>query len=174
FCVTSTELGNAARGTCMGLFTVGKTFNDYFAAKDGTRQRDDFVLLGQEVEQGWLVYFTEDTPVIINGKEYVIPSTSIDLRTIKANPNNTTYYVYVVQDYGQAFYRIYETQQTATMTRMYIGTIVTGDNQIKSINITKRSRLGKYQISDRKAGSSIPVSTGHPFKKGYWDWSSDN
>ncbi|WP_368874831.1 hypothetical protein [Proteus mirabilis] len=174
FCVTSVALGDGARGTCMGLFTVGKTFDDYFAAKDGTRERDDFVLLGQEVEQGWLVYFTEDTPVIINGREYTIPATSIDLRTIKANPKNTTYYVYVVQDHGQAFYRIYEGQQNATMTRMYIGTIVTGENQIKSINITKRSRLGKYQISDRVAGSSIPVSTGHPFKKGYWDWSSDN
>lgn len=127
------------------------------------------VLLSQTVEQGWILYFAEPIPIILGGREYTIPITSIDLRTIKANPASTTFYVYIeAVDATTAKYTISATELTATTSRMYIGTVVTNTSQINQINITKRSGINKYQISATKAGSSIPVSTGLPQQAGNW------
>lgn len=173
FCLMNDPISSNAKGTNLVFRAIGKTTEEYMAGKNGG-QLDNYVLVSQEVEKGWNVYFTEETPVILNGREFIIPNTSIDLRTVKANPANTTFWVYVEQEGDGCEYKIYTEGKPATWKRMYIGYITTSDNQIKNININKRSRLGIYQLSDRKAGTSIPVSTGHPFKNGYWDWSNNN
>lgn len=172
-CILNSGYTNTAKGTNSIFRVVGKTAQDYLDNMGGAGL-GNYVLISQEVEQGWNVYFTEETPVILNGREFNIPSTSIDLRTIKSNPANTTYWVYIEQEGDKCEYKIYTTAKPATWKRMYIGYITTNDTQLQIINITKRSRFNIYQISDRQAGTSIPVSTGHPFKKGYWDWSNDN
>ncbi|ANH51482.1 putative virion structural protein [Erwinia phage vB_EamM_Simmy50] len=127
------------------------------------------VLLSQTVEQGWILYFAEEIPVILNGREYTLPITSIDLRNVKANPASTTFFVYIeAVDATTAKYTISATELAAATTRMFIGTVATNTSQINTINVTKRSGLNKYQISAVKAGSSIPVSTGLPFQRGNW------
>jgi hypothetical protein len=127
------------------------------------------ILISQTVEQGWILYFAEPIPIILGGREYTIPITSVDLRTVKANPASTTFYVYIeVVDATTAKYTISATELTALTTRMFVGTVVTNTSQINTINITKRSGINKYQISATKAGSSIPVSTGLPQQKGNW------
>ncbi|AUG86127.1 putative virion structural protein [Erwinia phage vB_EamM_Desertfox] len=127
------------------------------------------VLISQTVEQGWILYFAEEIPVILNGREYTLPITSIDLRNVKANPASTTFFVYIeAVDVATAKYTISATELAAATTRMFIGTVATNTSQINTINVTKRSGLNKYQISAVKAGSSIPVSTGLPFQRGNW------
>ena len=118
------------------------------------------------------MYFTEQVPVILNGREGIAPITSIDLTTVKSNPANSTFYVYVVENNGAMAYRITATEETPTINKMYVGTIVTSGNAINNIQLKKRSRIGIYQVSDTRSGTSIPVSTGMPFQIGDWSWDS--
>lgn len=157
-------------GTILAVIPMGTTEAAFDAWSYGVKT-GRFVVMAQEVEQGWIVYFTEEVPVILNGREGIAPITAIDLTTVKANPANTTFYVYVVENNGAMTYRIVTTEEAPTINKMFIGTIVTTGSAISNIALKKRSRIGIYQISDTNSGSSIPVSTGMPFQVG--DWSFD-
>ncbi|QZA70802.1 hypothetical protein AH06_18 [Erwinia phage AH06] len=158
----------AAQGPC--AIVLAQQGESYDALMNwGITGKTASVLISQTVEQGWILYFAEEIPVILNGREYTMAITSVDLRNIKASPGNTTYYVYIeVVDALTAKYTVSATELAATTTRMYIGQVVTNSSQINTINITKRSGINKYQISATKMGSSIPVSTGLPFQSGNW------
>lgn len=158
-------------GTLMGVLPMGVTATD-FIGFDTADKSKRFVLMAQEVKQGWIVYFTEEVPVILNGREGLAPLTSIDLSTVKANPANSTFYVYVVEANGAMSYRITATEEAPTINKMFIGTIITSGNAINNIILRKRSRIGIYQLSDTRSGTSIPVSTGLPFQIGDWSWDS--
>lgn len=132
------------------------------------------LLASQDVAQGFVVYFTEETPVILSGKSFTLSVTNIDLSTIKANPANTTFNVYVQMVEGTAQYLITEEVIAETGTTAYntlwIGTITTNSLQISSINIQKRSRLDVFGPSIQPAGSSFPVSSGLPSGTGSAQW----
>lgn len=157
--------------TAMALLPMGSTEADWNSFNYNIKT-NRFIIMAQEVKQGWIVYFTETVPVILNGREGTAPITSIDLTTVKANPSNTTFYVYVVENNGVMTYRIAATEEAPTINKMFIGTIVTTGNAIGNIQLRKRSRIGIYQISDTQTGTSIPVSTGLPFQIGDWSWDS--
>lgn len=159
---------DAAVGPC--AIVLASQGTDYNVIKSLQRSGlPKMILISQTVEQGWILYFAEPIPIILGGREYTIPITSIDLRDIKANPASSTFYVYIeVVDASTAKYTISTTELTATTSRMFIGTVATNTSQINTINITKRSGINKYQISATKAGSSIPVSTGLPQQTGNW------
>jgi hypothetical protein len=170
-CIVDNDISGASYGTILGLQPMGTTEAQWLATSYNARA-NRFAIMAQEVKQGWIVYFTEDVPVILNGREGTAPITSIDLTTIKANPANSTFYVYVVENNGAMSYRITATEEAPTINKMYIGTIVTSGNAISNIMLKKRSRIGIYQISDTRSGTSIPVSTGMPFQIGDWSWDS--
>ncbi|QXO09981.1 hypothetical protein pEaSNUABM37_00020 [Erwinia phage pEa_SNUABM_37] len=165
------DMAGQTFGTLMGVLPMGNTVADFNSFNAGDKT-DRFVIMAQEVKQGWMIYFTEEVPVILNGREGTAPITAIDLTTVKANPANTTFYCYAVETNGVMSYRITATEEAPTINKMYIGTIVTSGNAISNIRLNKRSRIGIYQISDTKSGTSIPVSTGLPFQRGDWSWDS--
>ena len=165
------DMSGQTFGTLLGVLPMGTTAATFQAFNNGDKS-SRFVIMAQEVKQGWIVYFTEDVPVILNGREGTAPVTSIDLTTVKANPANSTFYVYVVETNGVMSYRITATEEAPTINKMFIGTIVTSGNAISNIVLKKRSRIGIYQISDTRSGTSIPVSTGMPFQIGDWSWDS--
>lgn len=128
------------------------------------------VLTSQDVAQGWLVYFTEITPVILNGQYLQIQPVTFDLTTIQANPANSTFYVYVTTNNGVASYVISTTPQAETVNNMFIGTIVTGASSITAINLYKVSRIDKYRLATTPQGSAISVSSGNPDVAGHLNW----
>lgn len=168
-CFLDADLIGPSYNTVMAMLPLGTTEAAWDAFKINNKA-NRFAIMAQEVEQGWRVYFTEDVPVILNGREGTAAISSIDLTTVKANPANTTFYVYVVENHGVMSYRIVTTEETPTISKMYIGTIVTSGSAISNIKLNKRSRIGIYQLSDTRAGMSIPVSTGLPFQVGDWSW----
>lgn len=127
------------------------------------------VLISQEVAQGWSVYFTEPTPVIVNGIPAVIAQASFDLTTIKADPTNTTFYVYVSLVGGVASYDIRSSYVAEDNTFMLIGTIVTGTQGITSMNIEKVTKFAGYRLSATPLGKSIPVTAGLPSRESHID-----
>lgn len=132
-------------------------------------EADAVVLISQEVAQGWILYFTEDTPVIINGWSGVLASTSIDLTTVDADPANTTFYVYAENTGSTFVYRVYLTYTEPAQNQLYLGTVVTGNNGIAAINISKVTEFAGKRILTTPTGGSIPASPGLPSQVGALD-----
>lgn len=149
----------------------GTTIADY---NNWTAQGAPINVVSQDVAQGFIVYFTEETPVILSGKAFTLPITSINLTTVKANPANTLFHVYVKMEQGNAKYVITTDVISETGTTAYnifwIGTIQTNSLQISNVNIQKRSRLDIFGASLEAAGSSFPVSYGLPSQTGTINW----
>lgn len=153
-------LGNGIGGTAIIFRSTGKTIAEYNSwTVTGTK-----MLLSQMVAQGWIVYFTEETPLLSeNGKTYHLPITTIDLTTIKANPASSTFYAYVqVVSDTVAEYVISTTPLTETTALFHIGNVVTNATQIDSHTIAKTTMFGGKHLSPLQRGNSIPVSSGNP------------
>lgn len=150
---------------------VGTTLAQYNA---WTPNGNKILLASQDVAQGFIVYFTEETPVIFSGASFTLPITNIDLTTVKANPANSTFHVYVQMIEGLAQYKITEEvlaeAGTSAYNLLWIGTVTTNSIQISSIQIQKRSRLDVFGPSIQPAGSSFPVSSGLPSSTGTIQW----
>lgn len=134
------------------------------------RFNETVVLASQQVEKGWLVYFTAETPLFMMGSEFTLPQTHIDLRDVVADPRNKTFHLYCRLKDQKAEYLLTTDELNPTMALMYIGDILTDDTQIKTINVDKRIRLDTFQISPTRVGSSIPVTTGVPSQVGSFAW----
>lgn len=120
------------------------------------------VLASQEVAGGWIVYFTDETPLFMAGSLYSLIPTSIDLTTVSPDPANKTFYVYVQLVQGVPRYVIRETEAADSETSMYIGRITTTGSGIGQIDINKVDRIGTFRLSATPIGSAIPISSGHP------------
>jgi hypothetical protein len=118
--------------------------------------------LPPNVSGGWIVYFTDETPLFMAGSLYSLIPTSIDLTTVSPNPANKTFYVYVQLVQGVPRYVIRETEAADSETSMYIGRITTTGSGIGQIDINKVDRIGTFRLSATPIGSAIPISSGHP------------
>ena len=131
-----------------------------------------YVLASQDVAQGWLVYFTDTPPLILDGVSYTLPASTIDLTTIQANPANTTFYVYVQVVAGVAKYVISATKIAESLTNMFIGTVVTNAGSIASVAIQKATRLDLARPALAKTGSAFSVSSGTPDTAQHLNWTT--
>lgn len=150
----------------------GTTVTDYNAWT--LQSANPTVLVSQDVAEGFIVYFSEPTPVLLSGKTFTLPVQNIDLTTVKANPANTTFYVYVILKQGIAEYYIttdvISENGASAYNVLWIGTVTTNATQISSVNIIKRDRLDVFGASYTAAGSSFPVSFGTPSSTGTINW----
>lgn len=160
---------NTDKGTKLIFKNCGNTlaqFNSNMSAGTGT----DTVIIAQDVINGFYLYFTERTPLFISGQYFEMPITTIDLSTIKANPANTTYYVYVKLQYGTPEYVVSLTELTENNTTMFIGTVTTDGTKISDLNIVKVSKFDNYRPSSTQIGGAFPISTGNPLDSGNITW----
>lgn len=167
-CVNDTTT-NVANATAVQVVDVMATTYAEFVSWASKRK---LVLIAQQVEQGYIVYFTAPTQVFLAGNEYTLPAGNIDLRDIKANPASTTFYVYVQLVDEAVSYLISTSALAPSMTLMYLGTIVTNTTQISSIAINKKVRVETFELSATRIGSAIPISTGVPSGNGNFAWRS--
>lgn len=154
------------------FFSYGTTIADFDAWT--SKVSTPINVVSQDVAQGFIVYFTEETPVMLSGKSFTLPITTINLTSITSSPANKTFYVYVQLVQGVAQYTISQSVIAETGTSAYnlfwIGNIKTNALQIDSIDINKRSRLDIFGESLTAAGSSFPVSYGTPGGTGTINW----
>ena len=130
-----------------------------------------YVLVSQDVVQGWIVYFNAVAPLIFNGKSTTLPVMSIDLTTIQANPASSTFFVYIQLVGGVATYVISAMEVAESLTNMFVGKITTNTTSIASIAMNKVTRIGVYRVSSTSAGSAIPSTTGFPSRTAHLPWS---
>lgn len=160
---------NTDKGTKLIFKNCGNTlsqFNSNMASGVGT----DTVIIAQDVINGFYLYFTERTPLFISGQYFEMPITSIDLSTIKSNPANTTYYVYVKLQYGTPEYVVSLSELTENNTTIFIGTVNTDGTKISDLNIFKVSKFDNYRPSSTQIGGAFPISTGNPLDSGNITW----
>lgn len=133
---------------------------------------ESLCVVSQEVAQGWIVYFTDETPVLLNGTPGVLAQTQIDLNTIKADPRNTKFYVYVTYVNGNMQYRISATYLAETAYLLLIGTVTTGDGGITTMDVTKVTTFAGKRLSVSAVGQAIPVTAGLPSRESHIspDW----
>lgn len=132
-------------------------------------QTNQYVVMEQDVAQGWQVYFTNPTPVILAGQAYTLPVKMVDLRDITSSYTNKTFYLNVKLVNGVAQWDISLTAPTDSPTSLFIGTITTGASAISGINVAKQTRLDEFHISTTAVGQGIPVSSGLPAQTGKLD-----
>jgi hypothetical protein len=129
---------------------------------------------GNITSSGYTVQFNDETDVLLSGKVFTLPQTNINLTTIKPNPANTTYYVYITLEQGLAKYLISEDVISESGSSAYnifwIGILFTNITTIGGININARKRLDVFSPAYNSAGSSFPVSNGLPTQNGTINW----
>jgi len=143
-------------------FQLNATDKASFITWPAKTRADKIVVMSQQVPAGWMVYFTDPTPVVMKGKYDQLAPASFDLTEVQADPSNSTFYVYVNWSGSTPAYQITTTEQAESDTRMYIGKIITGATQISTMQIDKVSRLGNYRISQTPVGMAIPATSGNP------------
>lgn len=123
-------------------------------------------------DPAWSLFFQSEVDVIFNGKKFTMPAGVVDLRSIKANPANSTFYIYVRLTSGVPEYVITEVKTFDTTYNMWIGVAVTNANQILTISRTNVLLLNGARISETKRGGSIPAANGLITDQGQFAWLS--
>lgn len=121
-------------------------------------------------DPAWTAFFQSTTTPMFNGKTYTLPAGLIDLRTVKANPGNSTFYIYAAVKVGVAVYDISETKRVDTPFNIWIGTIVTNANQIINIDRFNVLLLNGKRVSETKRGGAIPAVTSGVNDTGTMHW----
>lgn len=165
-CVVDSQTQIANATALMVVDVMAATYQEFV----NWTSKGKLVPLAQQVEQGYIVYFTAPTQVFLAGNQYTLPQGNIDLRSVKANPANSTFYVYVQLVDEIVSYLITDQMLAPTMTLMYLGVITTNTTQISAININKKIRIETFEMSATRIGSAIPITTGVPSGVGNFAW----
>jgi len=121
-------------------------------------------------EVGWVIFFKTDINVVFNGTLYVLPLGTIDLRDIDAAPQWKTFYIYAILDNGVPRYDISREKRLETNYQLWVGTVVTNDRQILTIERYNVFALDGHRISETKRGNSIPAASGLANTEGQIPW----
>lgn len=118
----------------------------------------------------WNIVFTNPGVVVFNGKNFVLPAGVIDLRTVKALPGSTTFYLYVRLKDGFPEYNIDTIKRFNTSFNVWVGTIITNATAVASIVTFNKMLLNGTGISEKKSGGTIPAVTGDITGEGQMAW----
>lgn len=128
------------------------------------------VIASQAVYGSWNLYFAEEIYCQIGGVFGTLPKRTVDLSTIKANPANTTFYIYA-QLTGQTMdYVISASALSADRTRIYCGTATTDASHVSSVNVAKVFSIDGFSLSETQIANAIPASVGSPAGAGIINW----
>jgi hypothetical protein len=129
------------------------------------------VIMSQDVAATWQLYFTEPTPLMINGQTYTVAKATFDLTAIKASPANTRFYVYVTVTGGVARYVVQLAFTGESSTSIYLGYVDTGATSIQTVAIEKVTKINYFRISAVSRGSAVAATTGDPAGSATLQWS---
>lgn len=114
---------------------LGTARDDWWNVAYDPNDSKYYIWVCAQVAEGYNLYFTDDTPSLIDGKYYLVPAGQYDLRDIVADPSSKTFYVWLRLLNGAVSYVI--TPNNQDNYDLYIGKIITNNTQIDSINIQK-------------------------------------
>lgn len=118
------------------------------------------VVAAAKQPEDFVINFPDIQPVMIAGKLYQLPPTQVDLTSVQSNPANTTFYVFVELEEGEAKYVLETVARADTIDSIYIGKLVTDATSIVTVDLRKVTKIAEYRLSTTACGLGIPVSTG--------------
>lgn len=113
---------------------------------------------------GWTLNFTKPIAAYIQGVSGILAVQNVNLSVIDANPAEKVFHVFLELEDGIPTYQVTLQKLPESAVLMYLGSVYTGTAAIASTSIERVSRLGIYRINHLPAGSSIPVTGGHPMQ----------
>lgn len=119
------------------------------------------VVVTTEPPENFTIYVSQ-TPLIFQGRQYILPTLSIDMLSEFTNPYNKTFYAYIRRtSSSEVIFELLETEQPESFDVMYVGSVSTTNSGIANIAISKRTRINMQGLTpiNNVAGSSIPVNT---------------
>lgn len=129
------------------------------------------VIVSQDVAATWQLYFTEPTPLMVNGTVYTMAKATFDLTAIKANPANTRFYVFASVTGNVASYVIQLVFDGESSNKIYLGYIDTGVSSIQTVAIEKVTKINYFRVSAVARGSSVAATAGDPAVPATLQWS---
>ena len=118
------------------------------------------------------LYVTAPIPTLLNGvvhlayPEAVNGSVTLPLETLTGldtvDVQNSTIYLYVELKNFATSLAAAKTMLPETMSRTYIGKVLTDSDGITSTDINPVFRIMTYRLSTTATGAAVPVSIGHP------------
>jgi len=127
------------------------------------------IMLSQRVVTAWTVYFSDDTPAMLDGEFYIVEPTNYELNS--ATDGNKTFHVWLVKSGNKLVYQVVANSTTPPAGRsLYLGYFTTTSTGLNSIQIEKRVAVDGNMISPDARGSSIPVTSGTPNQYGRLNW----
>lgn len=127
------------------------------------------ILLSQRVVSNWTIFFSDDTPAMIDGFYYVVEPINFDLNP--ATDANKTFHVWLVREGDALVYKIVDTITAApTGNALYLGRFTTTNTGINLIDVQKRVVVGSAMVSQTSRGSAMPVTSGTPNNPGRLNW----
>lgn len=172
----STNIWNDSSAKCMMYY------NDFTAVADqasrmyqsaekwlaGTGGQQTTFILSSKSAAGFVLY-SSDIQVLMNGKVGIIPTQTIQLVSVVADPANKTFYFYV-QWTGNGFVltpSLTTIPESATST--FVGVVATNATGITSSTIQKVTRLDTYRLNNSAPiiGSAIRAYQQQPAIQAY-------
>lgn len=113
-------------------------------------------------ETGWVVFFIEEVEMMINGAMYRMPTGTVDLRDIDADPRNKTFYIYATVEDTQPKYVLSVAKLRKRSGFLLAAVVTTNEKQILTIERLQPFMIGEYTLAFSRDGGIIPVSAGFP------------
>lgn len=115
------------------------------------------------------VLYSSEISVFMNGKRGIVPTQTVQLNSVVADPSNKTFYFYV-QWNGTSFVLTPSlTVIPESTTSTFVGTVITGSTGVVASNIQKVTRLDTYRfgLTAPMVGSAIRGYQNQPAVQAY-------
>jgi hypothetical protein len=127
------------------------------------------VMISQRVVSAWTVYFSDETPAMLDG--YYKPVQPFNYNLNPATDGNKTFHVWLVRVGDELKYQINASSTAAPPApALYLGYFTTISTGISTINVQKHVAIDGYMLSPEDRGSSIPLTSGTPNSYGRLNW----
>lgn len=117
-------------------------------------------------EVGWVVYFRDGVSYVIHGTEYAMPTGSIDLRDVDADPTNKTFYIYTTIQSDEPAYVVSADRLRHNLGLVPVVKLTTNESQILTIERYQSFIIGDGLVTTERQPGSIPLSAGVPMEEG--------
>ena len=135
------------------------TYNVYGRAMAnivGLKTQSRLVVASQSLFGSWNLYVSEDIAVVIMGVPDTIQRRTFDLRTVQADPTNSTFYLYAYLGVdGRCAYSL-QTTKESSQNYVLAAVVVTDATRIVSVDVRKTFAIAGISISTTGEPNSIP------------------
>lgn len=122
----------------------------------GLKTQSRLVVASQALFGSWNLYVSEDIDVVIMGVPDTIPRLTFDLRSVKADPTNSTFYLYAyLGSNGRCAYSLQTTKEYSP-TYVLAAVVYTDATRIVSVEVRKTFAIAGISISTTGEANSIP------------------